>query len=100
MQGTILIQFIGGLLIFLFGMDFVRGRLEKASGDTLRSAINRLIKDRFKGFLIGVISTFLMESSGAATVMFVGFASVGLLELSQAMALTAGATVGTTPLRP
>lgn len=95
-MGSVALQFIGGLLIFLFGMNLVRSRLEKASGDKLRSAVNRLIKDRFRGFLIGIVSTFIMESSGAATVMYVGFASVGILDLAQAIALTAGATVGTT----
>jgi len=91
-----LIKLIGGLVIFLFGMNIVRKGLERASGDKLRSTINRLIKGRFRAWFTGVITTFIMESSGAATVMFVGFASVGIVDLFQAIALTAGATVGTT----
>ena len=96
MQGLPIIQFTGGLFIFLYGMHAVRSGLERASGDKLRSYINRLVRDRVRSFLMGVVSTFIMESSGAATVMFVGFASVGLLDLFQSISLTAGATVGTT----
>ncbi len=96
MNATTAIQFIGGLFVFLFGMNYVKGRLERASGDKLRSMINYFVRDRYRSFITGIASTFIMESSGAATVMFVGFASVGILTLYQSIALTAGATVGTT----
>jgi len=90
------LSLIGGLALFLFGMDFMGDGLKKLSGSQLESILGRLTSNRFKGFLLGLGVTAVIQSSSATTVMLVGFVNSGLMTLSQTIATIMGANVGTT----
>ena len=87
---------VGGLALFLFGMDFMGDGLKKLSGSQLESILGRLTSNRFKGFLLGLCVTAIIQSSSATTVMLVGFVNSGIMSLSQTIATIMGANVGTT----
>ena len=87
---------VGGLALFLFGMDYMGEGLKKLSGSQLESILGRLTSNRFKGFLLGLGVTAIIQSSSATTVMLVGFVNSGLMSLSQTIATIMGANVGTT----
>jgi len=87
---------IGGLALFLFGMDFMGDGLKKLSGSQLESILARLTSNRLKGFLLGLAVTAVIQSSSATTVMLVGFVNSGIMTLSQTIATIMGANVGTT----
>ena len=86
----------GGLALFLFGMDFMGDGLKKLSGSQLESILGRLTSNRFKGFLLGLGVTAIIQSSSATTVMLVGFVNSGIMSLTQTIATIMGANVGTT----
>ena len=87
---------IGGLCLFLFGMNLMGESLERAAGNSLRSLLGKLTTSRMLGFLTGLAVTAVIQSSSATTVMVVGFVNSGLLSLSQAINVIMGANVGTT----
>lgn len=87
---------IGGLCLFLFGMNIMGSALEKRAGTGLRTLIGRLTTSKFKGFLTGLGVTAVIQSSSATTVMVVGFVNSGLMTLRQAINVIMGANVGTT----
>ena len=87
---------IGGLCLFLFGMNVMGESLERAAGNSLRSLLSRLTGSRIAGFLTGLAVTAVIQSSSATTVMVVGFVNSGLLTLRQAIGVIMGANVGTT----
>ncbi len=87
---------LGGLALFLFGMEFMGDGLKKLSGGQLESILGRLTSNRFKGFLLGLLVTAVIQSSSATTVMLVGFVNSGIMSLSQTIAIIMGANVGTT----
>ena len=87
---------IGGLCLFLFGMNVMGESLERAAGNSLRSLLSKLTGSRIAGFLTGLAVTAVIQSSSATTVMVVGFVNSGLLSLSQAIGVIMGANVGTT----
>ena len=87
---------IGGLCLFLFGMNVMGESLERAAGNSLRSLLGKLTGSRLAGFLTGLAVTAVIQSSSATTVMVVGFVNSGLLTLSQAIGVIMGANVGTT----
>jgi len=87
---------LGGLAIFLYGMAQSRDSLQLVAGSRLRSAIATFTENRILGVTTGIVVTILLNSSSATTVMLVNFVSTGLMSLSQAMAVTLGASVGTT----
>ncbi len=87
---------IGGLCLFLFGMNLMGDGLERAAGNSLRSLLGKLTSNRFLGFLTGMAVTAVIQSSSATTVMVVGFVNSGLMELSQAIGVIMGANIGTT----
>ena len=87
---------IGGLCLFLFGMNVMGESLERAAGSSLRSLLGKLTGNRMMGFLTGLAVTAVIQSSSATTVMVVGFVNSGLLKLSQAIGVIMGANVGTT----
>ncbi len=91
-----ILEFIGGLCLFLFGMNLMGAYLEKAAGSKLKNILGKLTGGRFTGFLTGMGVTAVIQSSSATTVMVVGFANSGLLSLSQAINVIMGANVGTT----
>ena len=87
---------IGGLCLFLFGMNVMGDALERAAGNSLRSILGRLTNNRMMGFLTGLAVTAVIQSSSATTVMVVGFVNSGLMTLKQAISVIMGANVGTT----
>ena len=91
-----ILTMIGGLCLFLFGMNIMGESLERAAGNSLRSLLGKLTSNRMLGFLTGMAVTAVIQSSSATTVMVVGFVNSGLLALGQAINVIMGANVGTT----
>lgn len=91
-----ILTMIGGLCLFLFGMNIMGESLERRAGVSLRSLLGKLTTNRALGFLTGLAVTAVIQSSSATTVMVVGFVNSGLLTLSQAINVIMGANVGTT----
>lgn len=87
---------IGGLCLFLFGMNVMGSSLEKRAGSGLKSLLGRLTTGKMAGFLTGLGVTAVIQSSSATTVMVVGFVNSGLMTLTQAINVIMGANVGTT----
>lgn len=87
---------IGGLCLFLFGMNVMGEGLERRAGDRLSAVIGKLTKNKFTGFLTGLGVTAVIQSSSATTVMVVGFVNSGLMTLRQSIGVIMGANIGTT----
>lgn len=87
---------IGGLALFLYGMDLMGDGLKKLAGGKLESILARLTSTRWKGFLLGFIVTAVIQSSSATTVMLVGFVNSGIMKLGQTISIIMGANIGTT----
>ncbi len=87
---------VGGLGLFLYGIELMATGMQKAAGDRLRRILEVLTTRPIIGVLTGILITMLIQSSGATTVMVVGFANAGLISLSQAISVIIGANVGTT----
>ncbi|MBO5409131.1 MAG: Na/Pi cotransporter family protein [Clostridia bacterium] len=93
---TIAIQVIGGLCLFLFGMNLMGDSLEKTAGMKMQRIIESLTGNLLKGVLVGALVTAVIQSSSATTVMVVGFVSAGIMTLKQAAGIIMGANIGTT----
>ena len=91
-----ILSLIGGLCLFLFGMNIIGEALERRAGSSLRTLLGKLTSNRLVGFLTGLAVTAVIQSSSATTVMVVGFVNSGLLSLGQAINVIMGANVGTT----
>ncbi|MGN1203033.1 MAG: Na/Pi cotransporter family protein [Eubacterium sp.] len=87
---------IGGLAMFLFGMNVMGDNLEKISGGKLESILEKMTDNRIKGVLLGLVVTAIIQSSGAVTVMAVGFVNSGIMALRQVIGIIMGANIGTT----
>lgn len=87
---------LGGLAMFLFGMKVMGGSLEKLSGGKLEGILERMTNTKIKGLLLGTIVTAIIQSSGAVTVMVVGFVNSGIMQLGQVISIIMGAHIGTT----
>ncbi len=87
---------VGGLCLFLFGMNVMGQALERRAGSSLRNVLERLTSNKIAGFLTGLGVTSIIQSSSATTVMVVGFVNSGLMTLRQAINVIMGANVGTT----
>ncbi len=87
---------IGGLCLFLFGMNVMGDALERRAGGSLKSLLGRLTGNKFKAFLTGLGVTAVIQSSSATTVMVVGFVNSGLMTLRQSIGVIMGANIGTT----
>ena len=87
---------VGGLSLFLFGMNVMGQALERRAGNSLKLILGKLTDNKFIGFLTGFVVTAAIQSSSAATVMVVGFVNSGIMTLRQSMSLIMGANVGTT----
>ncbi len=87
---------IGGLALFLYGMDVMGDSLGKLAGGKLESILERLTSNRFNGFILGLFVTAIIQSSSATTVMLVGFVNSGIMKLGQTIGIIMGANVGTT----
>lgn len=91
-----ILSLIGGLVLFLYGMDLMGDSLKKLAGGKLESILARLTSTRFRGFLLGLIVTAVIQSSSATTVMLVGFVNSGIMKLGQTISIIMGANIGTT----
>ena len=92
----IVIGIMGGLGLFLFGMNLMGEALEKAAGNKLKKIIELLTSNIFMGVIIGTLVTAVIQSSSATTVMVVGFVNAGIMTLPQAVGVIMGANIGTT----
>ncbi|MBQ8718278.1 MAG: Na/Pi symporter, partial [Clostridia bacterium] len=90
------LSLIGGLCLFLFGMNQMGQALERRAGSSLESLLGKLTSNKIAGFLTGIGVTAIIQSSSATTVMVVGFVNSGLMSLKQAINVIMGANVGTT----
>lgn len=90
------LSLIGGLALFLYGMNVMGGGLEKLSGGKLERILENLTSNPFKAVLLGAGVTAVIQSSSATTVMLVGFVNSGIMKLSQAVGIIMGANIGTT----
>ncbi|MGN0600138.1 MAG: Na/Pi cotransporter family protein [Oscillospiraceae bacterium] len=91
-----LLTMLGGLCLFLFGMNIMGQALERRAGGQLHSILGKLTKNKAAGFLTGLGVTSIIQSSSATTVMVVGFVNSGIMTLKQAINVIMGANVGTT----
>ena len=90
------LSLIGGLSLFLFGMNVMGAALERRAGSKLKHFLEVLTSSKLKGFLLGLVVTGIIQSSSATTVMVVGFVNSGIMTLKQAINIIMGANVGTT----
>ncbi len=90
-----ILSLICGLALFLYGMDVMGDALKKSAGRKLKTILGNLTSNKFKGFLLGLGVTAIIQSSSATTVMVVGFVNSGTMLLSQAVGVIMGANVGT-----
>lgn len=88
--------FLGGLGMFLYGMSIMADGMQKTAGSKMSSFLGMLTNNRFLAVALGALITAIIQSSGATTVMVVGFVSAGVLNLSQAVGVIMGANIGTT----
>ena len=96
MSITTIFLLLGGLGLFLFGMQLMSDGLEKAAGARMRGILEFFTKNRFIGMLVGILFTAVVQSSSATTVMVVSFVNSGLMNLYQASGVILGANIGTT----
>ena len=93
---TDVLALLGGLALFLYGMQMMSTGLEAAAGNRMKSILEKLTSNRVKGVLFGAAITAVIQSSSATTVMVVGFVNSGLMTLKQAVWVIMGANIGTT----
>lgn len=91
-----ILSLLGGLALFLYGMDVMGEGLKKLSGGKLEAILQRMTSNPCKGVLLGLLVTAIIQSSSATTVMVVGFVNSGIMQLSQATGVIMGANIGTT----
>ena len=93
---TVLFGLLGGLALFLYGMNSMSEALQKAAGEKMKKILGFLTKNPIMGALAGALVTAILQSSSATTVMVIGFVSAGLMGLPQAISVIFGANIGTT----
>lgn len=91
-----ILSLVGGLALFLYGMDLMGDGLKKLAGGKLESLLARLTSARWKGLFLGLGVTAVIQSSSATTVMLVGFVNSGIMKLGQTISIIMGANIGTT----
>ena len=96
MDITHILALLGGLALFLHGMQMMSSGLEAAAGNRMKNILERLTANRFLGVLVGAAITAVIQSSSATTVMVVGFVNAGMMTLNQAVWIIMGANIGTT----
>ena len=92
----LVLSLLGGLALFMYGMQMMSTNLEAVAGNRMKQILERLTANRFLGVLVGAGITALIQSSSATTVMTVGFVNSGLMTLKQAVWIIMGANIGTT----
>lgn len=90
------LTFIGGISLFLFGMNYMGSALEKKAGGQLSGLLSKFTSNKYTGFLLGLVVTAVIQSSSATTVMVVGFVNSGIMTIAQSVGVIMGANVGTT----
>ena len=93
---TIIFGLLGGLAIFIYGMNLMSEGLQKVAGERMKHILDILTKNVFFGVIAGALTTMVLQSSSATTVMVIGFVSAGLMTLPQAISVILGANIGTT----
>lgn len=93
---NIFISVVGGLALFIYGMNLMGAGLQKSCGDKLKSIIAVITKNRFYAVLVGIFVTMIIQSSSATTVMVIGFVNAGIMTLTQSVGIILGANIGTT----
>ena len=96
MSASNIISLLGGLGAFLFGMKYMGDGLEMAAGSRMKDLLEKLTRNKFLGFLLGMLVTVVIQSSSATTVMVMGFINAGIMDLAQATGVIFGANIGTT----
>lgn len=96
MSLTDLMGLLGGLALFLYGMQMMSSGLVAAAGNKMKQILEKLTANRFLGVLVGALITAVIQSSSATTVMVVGFVNSGMMTLRQAVWIIMGANIGTT----
>lgn len=96
MKMTYVINLLGGLALFLYGMKMMSNGLEIAAGSKMKVILEKMTSNRFIGVLMGTLVTAIIQSSSATTVMVVGFVNIGMMNLNQAIWIIMGANIGTT----
>lgn len=96
MNFTNVLTLFGGLAMFLFGMNLMGDALEKRAGSSLKNVLEKLTASKWKGLILGIAVTAVIQSSSATTVMVVGFVNSGIMTLKQAISVIMGANIGTT----
>lgn len=96
MSIQLFLMLLGGLALFLYGMQMMSTNLEAAAGNRMKDILEKLTSNRFLGVLAGAVITAVIQSSSATTVMVVGFVNSGLMSLQQAVWIIMGANIGTT----
>ena len=92
----LLLTLLGGLGLFLFGMNFMSQGLQKAAGAKLRNILEAMTKNKMIAVFFGALFTAIIQSSGATTVMVVSFVNAGIMSLAQSVGIIFGANIGTT----
>ena len=92
----VLFGLFGGLAIFIYGMNMMSESLQKAAGEKMKKVLALLTRNRLLGVIAGALTTAVLQSSSATTVMAIGFVSAGLMSLPQAISIIFGANIGTT----
>lgn len=92
----IILQFCGGIALFIFGMNMMSGGMQKAAGAKMKAVLGALTKNPLVGLLVGACVTAIIQASSATTIIAVGFVSAGLMSLSQGISIILGANIGTT----
>lgn len=96
MEMTYILELLGGLALFLYGMQMMSQGLEAAAGNKMKQILEKLTANRFLGVAVGAGITAIIQSSSATTVMVVGFVNSGMMTLQQAVWIIMGANIGTT----
>ncbi|NCC49572.1 MAG: Na/Pi cotransporter family protein, partial [Clostridia bacterium] len=96
MDFHMLFGLLGGLALFIYGMQQMGEGLQKSAGDKMRAILAMLTGTTLRAVIIGALVTMIVQSSSATTVMVVGFVSAGLMTLPQAVGVIMGANIGTT----
>ena len=96
MYYKLIIEVLGGLALFIFGINRLSNSLQKVTSNKLKSVINIVTKKSWSTVLVGIFATMLLQSSSATSVMTVGFVNAGLITLRQAIGIVMGANIGTT----
>lgn len=93
---ALVIGLLGGLALFLFGMDIMTDALKRAAGSYMKDILARLTRNRFMGVAVGAVTTAIVNSSSVTTVILVGFISAGLMSMAQSVSVIMGANIGST----